>query len=270
MFNFYRFKEYNKYLLDKRISKPHKNSRYATQGVTKVNNEIFITYYDTDNLKNSIIDIVKKDSYTTLELDNKSHVGGISYSDKINSIFVSNNTFVNLYKLDDINALKHGDTLRFDNKIKVHEDVGIASYLTVYSDNLYVGKFDKNKATKLAIYDITDNGILFNKLVDVPFKKVQGMCIYKYNDTLYYLFSRSYGRRTTSNLLITKLVDNKLTLIKEFFIPCMAEQISISDESLMIVFESDCSKFNETFFNSAKTRINSIIYLDIEKILADC
>lgn len=270
MNNFYMFKDYNKYLLDKRVSKPHKNSRYATQGVTAIKDEIFVTYYDTDKLKNSIVDIINKDGHITLELDNKSHVGGISYNEFINTVFISNNGFVNSYKLDDIKNLKHGDTLRYDNKIKVHESVGIASYLTVFNNNLYVGRFDKDNATKLAIYNISEDGIIFNKLLDVPFKKIQGMCIYKYENSIYYLFSRSYGRRNTSSLLVTKLVDNKFKIVKEFFIPCMAEQISIDDKKLMIVFESDCSKFNETFLNSAKTRINSVIYLDIEKLLADC
>ena len=38
----------------------------------------------------------------------------------------------------------------------------------------------------------------------------------------------------------------------------------------MMVFESDCSKYKENIFNSAKEKINNIIYLDIEKLLTNC
>ena len=97
MYNNYIYKDYNKYLLEKYVVKPHKNSRYATQGVTQVNDAVFITYYDTDKLKNSIVDIVRNDKHITLELDNKSHVGGVSYSKEYNKVFISNNRFVNTY-----------------------------------------------------------------------------------------------------------------------------------------------------------------------------
>ena len=270
MNNTYMYRDYNKYLLDKRVCKPHKNSRYATQGVTQVNDSIFVTYYDTDRLKNSIVDIIKKDGHITLELDNKSHVGGISYHKEFNKVFISNNSYVNCYDLSDIKKLNHGDTLVMGNKIKVHDEVGIASYLTVFGNNLYVGRFNKDEKTKLAIYDITEEGIVFRKLLDVPFKKLQGMCVYSFNGNLYYLFSKSYGRRSSSTLIVTRLIDNKFTKVKEFLIPCMAEQISVSDKSLMIVFESDCSKYNSSILNSSKTKINNIIYLDIEKLLTDC
>ena len=270
MNNTYMYREFNNYLLDKRISKPHKNTRYATQGVTQVNDEIFVTYYDTDKLKNSIVDIIRKDDHITFELDNKSHVGGISYSKDYNSIFVSNNSYVNTYDLNDLRDKKHGDTLILSNKIKVHEEVGIASYLTVFGKNLYVGRFNKDKATKLAIYDLTDEGVKFNKLLDVPFKKIQGMCIYKFEGSLYYIFSSSYGRRSNSYIIVSRLIDGKFKKIKEFAVPSMLEQISVSDKSLMMVFESDCSKYNENIFNSAKEKINNIIYLDIEKLLTNC
>ncbi len=270
MYNNYIYKDYNKYLLEKYVVKPHKNSRYATQGVTKVNDAVFITYYDTDKLKNSIVDIVRNDKHVTLELDNKSHVGGISYSKEYNKVFISNNRFVNTYDLDEINNLNHGDTLRYENKIKVHEDVEIASYLTVFDNKLYIGRFNKDKATKLAIYNINDDGILFSNLIDVPFKKVQGLAIYKYQNNIYYLFSTSYGRSSTSSIIITKLIDNKFNKLKEIVIPSMCEQISINDKELMIAFESDCSKYNIPFITSSRSRMDNIMFLDIEKILADC
>ena len=257
-------KNYKNYLIKKSIKKPHTNTYYAAQGVTVIDDSIYVTYYDTKGINYSIVDVIDEKNNKTITLNNKSHVGGISYCDINKKVYISNNSYVNIYNLIDF---KYENNLKEVNKFKVHDDISIASYLTVYKNNLYVGKFDKD--SKLGIYEINGLDTSLVKLIDVPFKKVQGLAIYEYKDEMYYLFSCSFGRRSNSSLIVSKLVNNKFVFVDELILPCMLEQVSIYNKELVMVFESDSLYYNVNIINCAKEKIKDVLYLDINKYLKD-
>ena len=89
------------------------------------------------------------------------------------------------------------------------------------------------------------------------------MCIYKYKEKNYYLFSSSFGRRNNSKIYIAKLdKNNNLKLYKQIKLPCLAEQINTDENNISILFESCAKKFS-----NAKIIMDDICYLDFEKLI---
>ena len=70
----------------------------------------------------------------------------------------------------------------------------------------------------------------------------------------YYFFSSSYGRTNSSVLYIATLDGGEFKTHNSVYMPCMSEQISIDDNgNLLIVFESDSSKYADNIFFNATT-----------------
>lgn len=269
----------NLVIKDKFIIKPNGCSCYATQGVCSIGDNILITSYDTkydiNNIrgssKNSILDIVDSlGRYKTLYFDNRCHVGGVSYCENNNKLYVSADNCVNIYDVYYISQLASSSIIEeyssYSLDIKV-DKINTASYLTVYDNYIYVGKFKRWGISFLSKYKLSKNGNMhIENVYKVPYSKIQGMCICNYNNEDYYLFSCSYGRRFNSKIYITKLINDKFVEISNITLPSMAEQISFDkDGDLMIVFESDCYKYfdvNGKLFNN----ISGVCFLDIKSI----
>ena len=262
---------------DKFIVKPNSFTSYASQGVCCVGTNILITSYDTlcdegiirSERKNSILDIVNEDgSIKYLLFDNKYHVGGIGYNKEYNRVFVCANKCINSYEFKYINSLHDGDILLNYNDYDISVNISNASYLTVYNNVLYVGEFKKFGKSRLIKYIIDKDELIMDKTYYIPYSKIQGICVCTYNYCVYYFFSSSYGRKFSSMVYVTKLIDNKFVEIFRFEVPCMAEQISFdNDGNLMIIFESDCLKYiGLDGKGKSINQVDKVCFLDISKI----
>ena len=287
---FKRFKEFKELLIKgSYTSKPHKNSCYASQGVTEIEDLTLITSYDTcfdhkhklrpnrHHSNNSILDIIDKHGrIKTLYFDNTSHVGGISYSPLYKTIYVSRANAssstpyarVNAYKLETIANLTNNETILEYNEIPLKKNKKV-SYLTIDDNELLAGEFEEKETSRLVRYTLEENGtkIKFKKEYTVPYTKVQGVTTFQLNNNKYYAFSCSYGRRKNSTLVIAKEKDNTFETIKELKLPCMSEQVSTDSKgNLMIIFESDCLKYGFGLLKS-KTLVSNVCHLNTKNLL---
>jgi len=282
-------KEYEtffKYLLDSNKTIPNIRTKYIPQGICVVEDNILITAYDEERIDNSIIYLINNNGYQKkIILDGKYHGGGISYDKKNNQIYITGYgsdkglSYVNIYNYNDI--LSYDDSLRsklkLTKKIKVDESFDLISsasknkisspaYLYIHNNYLYVGNYHTNKSI-IKRYVIDNSAIDEDnyEIINNPFFYTQGMCIYNLDNIDYYIFSSSKGRKNNSKLYIATLNNNILTKVGEINLPCMSEQVCIVGDKIIIIFESGARKY----YNTAKNVVDSICYLDIEKIIID-
>ncbi len=265
--------------LNKFTNIPINKTSFIPQGSCKIDNKTLIVAYDEKKKKNSIILILDKNNnlINTVSLEGKYHSGAIAYDKKTNSIFIpgasgkeqGNTSYVNRYNAKDLlTKEKINATLKIkvdDNnylKSSINKKSSVA-YLTVHSNYLYIGNFSKKKSI-IKKYAIKNNGYLIEKESIInPYPHTQGMCIYKYKEKNYYIFSSSYGRRNNSTIYISQIdKNNNFKTINQIKLPCLAEQINTSNNDLFILFESCAKKYSK-----CKIIINDICYLNFEKLL---
>lgn len=261
------------------IKIPTNKTNYIPQGCCQIDNKTLIVAYDEKKKKNSIVIILDKTNKIihTTTLEGKYHCGAIAYDKKTNSIFIPGesgkenglSSYVNRYNAKD---LMNKEKITATIKIKVDNNNNLKSrtnkkssvaYLTVNNNYLYIGNFSK-KQSIIKKYAIKNNGYLIEKqTIKNPYPNIQGMCIYKYKEKNYYLFSSSYGRRNNSHLYISHLDKNNIIKpIKEIKLPPLAEQINNNNKDLFIIFESSSKKYS-----NAKIIIKDICFIDFEEIL---
>lgn len=230
---------------------------YIPQGLCVVENNIFITAYDGKREKNSVIfQLFSDNSYRTINLDTKAHVGGITY-DENNQLFwicdingtISSYKYQDVVSFDDIKAQTKRLNIQNDDLIN-HKGIVSAAYITIFKNNLYIGNFSKDNNGILKCYEINQN----NKISEencVTYKipnYVQGITFYELEDTTYILFSESYGRINNSTLEICVFDKNNFnyrnTNSIKYKTPRMMEEICIDDDdNLIMLFESGAYKY---------------------------
>ena len=224
------------------------------QGIALGGEYTYVSMYDYLKLKKSIICVLDKDCklVNKVSLDCFSHVGGISYDEVNNLLWVSGtNGSVRAYDVCDF--LDKNEV----RAIYVNEDVGkdlinyrgqqAVSYLTVLDNKLYVGNFRLCTNGIMKIYDIKyDDGIdlEYSSKIDVP-SKVQGVTFYKDGDNKYILFARSYGTKNDSVIQVYKYSEDMDCNKDKYFtlmVDPMLEQIQIdSNGNLYSIYESNAA-----------------------------
>lgn len=249
------------------------------QGICYVSPFILMTCYSTEERKSRVLFF---DDKTTLckeiELENRSHVGGISY-DKIHDLLWICNSKgrISSYKYHEFinnNLSSRKDFLVADDSLGgsflTEEDKVVCSYLTYYDNKIYVGSFNKKKTGLVKIFSIVreKTGIEL-KYIDefnVP-PKIQGLTFYKSKNEVYIFLSKSYTRVRNSELFVYKYIENKKDYTAPSFsltLPPMLEQISlIEDENMILLFESFAKKYSY----NAKVVVDDIFILDTLKII---
>ncbi len=272
--------------------KRHTQTSYSSQGVCQIGDVTLIASYDTgydkknnlpnhpnrDEKNNSIIDITDKDGrQKTLYLDNKAHVGGISYSNKYGKVYITKYhkdgdklATINVYQAEDLANLDDNSKLNneYYKEIKLPNNDKV-SYLTIDGNNLLVGEFKEEGSSKLVEYELTNNGtdVTFKKEYKIPYEHIQGVCTKEIDGEKYYFFSSSWGRRNDSSIIITKLNNGNFEKVGQFKMPCLLEQISIDNNgNMMAVFESDCIEYGYSLFGSTSI-VESVCHIDIDTIV---
>lgn len=250
------------------------------QGLCYVEPYTFISCYTT-NKENSRVCMFDKNGVCLKEiiLDNKSHVGGISYDKRNELVWIcSSKGMVDSYRYKefiegDISSKRSYSVC--DNSLggsKLLEDGNmVSSYLTVYLDKLYVGSFNKKTNGLIKVFDIIrENGHTSLKYVRefiVP-SKIQGITFYDSGNSTYMLLSRSYTRVKDSEILVfrySKDIDDYSTSFFSFNLPPMLEQITDNNGKLLLLFESFAKKYSY----NARIVIDDIIKLNTNAIIED-
>ena len=242
---------------------------YVLQGICKVDDKYLITAYDSKHKKNSIIYILDEDlkRYRIRELNTDSHVGGITYDNKHNNIWITDiDGTVTAYDKDDVLSYRYLIEPKFKN-IYVGEELenffGIHSvaYITYNDNKIYVGNFNRSKKSIIKEYNLLEDGnIDTSKYKSYNISDyVQGITFYEDKDKEYIITSSSYGRLFKSELKIYDF--DTLKLEKVLKTKAMMEEVIVDNDKLITLYES-----NAEIYKSVKEN-NDIIISDIDKII---
>lgn len=252
---------------------PIENTSYVPQGVCSIEDCVIISCYDYEHKLNSVLFICSKNEHKIINLHYKIHCGGICYHKDTDSLYVcgegiGNKSFIHRYCGKKLLRLENNSTLDVEKIYCVDDSCQLYSssakhsspaYITCYDNELYVGNFINykdmyNRENVIKKYRILSNGNLSKTFVifDNPYSNTQGLCLYKYENKIYYIFSRSFGRARNSILNIAKLENNQFLNLNSIVLPCMSEQINTFQNKLMIIFESYASCYSYNAINTSK------------------
>lgn len=218
-----------------------KKDKYIVQGLTIIDNLFFISAYKKNDY--SRLYIYNTDKYLgKIILDNKYHVGGISFDKKKQIIFstgsaksISTYNYTKLIKLMNkdnftINLNEHNNIIIKNNLITPFR----AATLYIYKGYIYITKFDLNTKIAKIKYSYDNKIVTQDKLIDLGTIKnsfcVQGISLYK--DYLY--LSSSLGATKS----FVSIYDKNLKFIKRRIINQMGmEGIIIKNDILYSIYE---------------------------------
>ena len=183
-----------------------------------------------------------------VELDNNSHVGGITYCDKGYLFITEKNGKVNCYKYD--NFIR-GEVVPVECDINISNELeGNVSAATLYYYDgclyvctcSYIGRMVKYKLLDDLSYEVS----VYNNLPAC----IQGICVFKYMDNLYYLFSQSYSKTKSC----IKLLDSNFNFIGQYISSFIGIEGIELDKSgnIMGIFEKNIS--HSVLFNISMLR----------------
>lgn len=251
------------------------------QGIAYLHDEyIIITAYDHNGIDNSKCYVLNMVGEIVNEvfLDTKSHVGAIAY-DKANNVFLIPDTkgVLNAYDEDDILNEDRAEAIQKfeyvgEGLINYMSDYGdYIDFMCLKDDYLFVGNFRTRDKGLVKKYKITkeDDEIVFefNTQFNVP-TLVQGITFYKSEDEEYMILSRSFGRRKKSKLEVYKYEEGKAdytdehNLVTKMSLPPMLEQVTVDEDNLLLLFESNARKYAD-----GKDKIDVLCILSLKKIL---
>lgn len=265
------------YLVNANIKIPIEDNMIP-QGITVYKNNILITSYDGSKRYNSLVYVLdsKGNIINKVDLNTKSHVGGIVYDENNNLVWIpDNNGVLNAYNSEEFltkqkvnpvyifNNISEGLT-DFQNKNKY-----LIAFLTLKDNRIFVGNFSITEDIIVKEFDIINNNgnidLKYIRKFNVP-AKTQGMIFVKRNNKEYLILSNSYRRRSKSHIYIFEYDENNalysIENAKKFSLPPLLEQITIKDDRIYTLFESGAKKYS-----NAIDKIEFICELDVDKML---
>lgn len=240
------------------------------QGIIRADEYIIISAYSESRTHNSVLWLLHAQTgqfLQTVVLPDKAHVGGIAYDDTHRNLWIANeHAMVSVVQLDRVLASdieKTKKPLTYDASYQL-EDIALASYMTYYKEQLFVGYFDIHGKSKLDVYHLSKDGLL-QKLDNrvypdaqvTTLDQLQGMSI----DENTILFSQSYGD-VKSRLLVydnpgvgqwTSFGDENLR--EQMDLPPYLEEIDLVNQQLYLIFESASKRYRNRDFQPAMDRI---------------
>lgn len=249
------------------------------QGLSIMNDVYLITAYDENKNNNSVCYVINKsgDVINIVDLNTKSHVGGIIYDDKNNLIWIpDNNGILNAYRSEEfLTKTKVTSKYAFDNISDglvdfQNKNKNLIAFLTIKDNHLYIGNFSINESILVKEFDIISNdekiSLKYIRNFNVP-AKTQGMLFYKKDNKDYLIISNSYRRRSKSHIYVFEYDENNNNYLvdnaKEITLPPLLEQITINNNRIYALFEAGAKRYENGI-----DRIEFICSLDLKKILS--
>lgn len=222
---------------------------FTPQGITIVGNKVIISAYKKDEYSRLYIFNPDNNSYYIVGLDNKSHVGGVSY-DEVNHVLLvtGSNGAVNAYNYDAMESIASKSTSESYNgktvilnlannagtkqKIKLDSNINMnyekmangnkltgynagSVYVDTKSNQIFINRFAKDG--KLVYGDLVydkDKGTYTMKnpkSMDID-NGVQGVATYHKGGNTYLVESRSYAG-TSSQITVRNITNGKNILV---------------------------------------------------------
>lgn len=240
------------------ISFSYKNiydDNYVVQGFTISRDYAMISAYNKFRAKSRIYLYEKSGLFSKyIELDNSSHVGGISY-DYINDLVyvTGSHGVINVYSYPELIG---GSLVRVESELdisKVLNEKCSAATLYFYDNKLYVGTFEGYG--KMVIFDISFKKnkviILDSSVVRELPPAIQGIAVFRKNDNLYYLFSQSYSKLKS----IIKMYDENFNFIAQYVLK------DIGLEGIDVDYTGNvCGVFENGISRIKKIHVSDIVF----------
>lgn len=235
------------------------DDNYVVQGYCISRDYCMISAYNKFKAKSRVYLYEKNGMFKKyVELDNSSHVGGITY-DYINDIiYISGaNGKVNAYSYPELicgNIVKYDSDLDISNVI---DGVTSAATLYFYENKLYVCTFEG--IGKMVIFDLEVHKnkikIISSKLINNLPSAIQGVCVFKDNDRIFYLFSQSYSRLPS----VIKLFDDEFKFLGQVRLKEIGiEGIDIDySGNISGVFENGVDRTKKVHVSDLVQRVNT-------------
>lgn len=230
------------------------DDNYVVQGFCISRDYCLVSAYNKFGAKSRVYLYEKTGVFKKyIDLDNSSHVGGISF-DYINNIVYITGYWgkVNAY---DYYELISGEVKRYETDINISDVIdGVVSAATLYfyDNRLYVCTFEG--IGKMVIFDLEVHKnrikVTNKELISNLPSAIQGVCVFKKDNNLYYLFSQSFSKLSSC----IKLFDSKLSFLgqiklKEFGI-----------EGIDIDYTGNiCSIFEKVLDKTKKVHISELV-----------
>lgn len=264
--------DYSEYVsvLDKDFLTINELNNMVPQGITIYEDYTLFSSYDSTNEKNSCIFVLDKDSniINKAYLDNNSHVGGITYDDENDLLWVTVNRGVSAYDINDIITKENVIAKYYD---KVIEELNRCSFITYYNNKLYIGTYKYCGTSTLREYSIpilnkSEIKLTKENTFTIP-SKIQGVTFLESNNQTYMILSSSYSKSENSyitvynyNAVDYNYLDNYLTKIE---CPPMLEEICLNNNNdLLTLYESGATKYKKCLSN-----MKHIYCIDTNKLL---
>ncbi|MBQ2910081.1 MAG: hypothetical protein IJE53_04690 [Bacilli bacterium] len=192
------------------------NDNYVVQGFTISRDYCMISAYNKFKAKSRIYLYEKNGVFKKyVDLDNSAHVGGIAY-DYINDIVFVTGSWgvINAYSYPELIG---GNIARIECNLDISKVIsGVTSAATIYfyDNKLYACTFEGVGKMVVFDLDISRNKVkvVNEELISNLPSAIQGICVFKHNDKLYYLFSQSFSRLHS----IIKLFDDSFNFLGQY------------------------------------------------------
>jgi len=251
---------------------------YVLQGITMIDDYIAVTAYNDDCSINSKLMLYTTDFefVKEIELYNSSHVGGITYDDKHEIIWLTDVAGkISGYRKDEL--LYKNNNKPLYEKLDVSRDLvniygnTAVAYICYHDDTLYLGDYTLEDFSTMKSYEIHDDG----SINPDEYKKykffglVQGLSFFEENGTTYMCASSSISRVFKSDIKICKFdpaIDNyRDAHYINMALPNMLEQVYVDDaHNLYTVYESNSEKYKRSFKTSS-----DIVSIDLDEVIEE-
>lgn len=225
------------------------------QGFTKAGSFLVVSAYSRSGERNSILYIMNLTGklQKIVDLGFKAHTGGIAY-DELHDLLWVTGPEGKVYAAswtEILNETYKGEIrVSFDAGLVNHNETKVASYLTLFEGDLYVGSYVNGSTGLLNRYDLKDVGnpellstaTIPERIQGVTFKRnaLSGEC--------YMLLSQGY--QTEDSHLLKYAFDEQTdiydTPAETYVLPEGVEQILVTAKGMYILFESAVRPYRAT------------------------
>lgn len=227
----------------------------VVQGFTKAENVFVVSAYSKTEGQNSILYIMDSNGKLMKIVDLKfiAHTGGIAYDKEHDLLWVTGpegKVYAISWSSVMADAYQGEILVEFDAGLVNHNGGKVASFLTLFEGELFVGSYVDGAAGKLNRYDLSDvNSPKLVSAVAIP-ERIQGIT-FKRNvagGNCYMWLSQSYQTQDAYLLKYTYSEQTKeyAEPLESHVLPEGSEQIQMTDEGMYILFESAARPYRAT------------------------
>ncbi len=249
------------------------------QGLCIAGNYLLVTAYDYEKVHNSVIYVMSNDDVknrrllSTVVLPDKNHVGGITFDGEYVWVARSTKKEIGAIKLSDFDeAAKHEVySVNYYKKVKC---LTTASFITYYDGKIWVGLYDADKAATLQGFELNKETMTLDlKCTAVVPKRCQGATFTERNGKTYLITSSSYGRNLSSYIRSYEFSYNgekgDTSLVNEFTLPPMTEELEICGDHLLIMTEAPATEYSAASANCCINPMDRISAAKLDDIVSE-